>query len=114
RRTNVMRRPAWMAALLLTLIACGQGIAGEPPGCEPERSCFLQRVSPAGGWCPDGGGLLHWWCPHCFPRCGGPDDYCRKPMPRVCWPCYPPWFIWGPPEICCPPGHGPRDCHKPH
>jgi hypothetical protein len=110
-----MRRHAWLGGLLLTLIACGLGAGGEPPGCAPERPCFLQRVAPAGGWCPDGGGLLHWWCPHCFPRGGGPDDYCRKPPPRVCWPpCYPPWYTWGPPEVCSPPCSGPRDGTSPH
>ncbi|HEX4130268.1 MAG TPA: hypothetical protein VHZ24_09505 [Pirellulales bacterium] len=51
-------------------------------------SSLLQRFAPAGGWHPDGGRLLHWWNPCCFPHCGVPDDYCRKPMPCICWgPC---------------------------
>lgn len=61
------------------------------------------RIGPAGGWCPYGGGLLRWWGPHCFPRCGAPDDYCRKPLPRTCWPPYPPYYFRGPPRECCPP-----------
>jgi hypothetical protein len=88
----------WIAAFLLTLIAGGQGISGEPA---PE--CFLQRLAPAGGWHPYGGPLC-WWDPCCFPRCGGPDDYCRKSLPRVCWPPYPFYYTWGPPQTCCP-GH---------
>ena len=65
------------------------------PG-EPRQQHFLQRLHPVGGWNPYGGGLLHWWNPHCFPcQCGGPDDYCRKPLPRVCWPPYPPYYICG-------------------
>src|SRR5260370_40360319 len=88
-----MRRRAWIGALLLTLIAGSRGAAGEPPGCEPCPPCFLQRVGPVGGWFPYGGGLLHWWDPHCFPDCGGPDDYCRKTLPLVCRP---------PCPSCCP------------
>ena len=106
-----MRRHAWTGALLLTLIAGGRGPAGEPPKCEPGRPCILQRVAPVGGWFPYGGGLLHWWDPHCFPRCGGPDDYCRKDLPRVCWPPYPPYYIWGPPAAATAgPGGGCRAC----
>src|SRR4051794_17708559 len=57
------------------------------------RASFLQRVGPVGGWFPYGGGLLHWWDPHCFPRWGGPDDYCHKNLPPVCWPPYLPWYL---------------------
>ena len=92
-----MRRRAWIAALLLTLPAGRLGSAGEPPCREPDRSCFLRRVAPVGGWFPYGGGLLHWWNPDCFPSCCGPNDYCRKPPPCVCRPAYPPWYVWGPP-----------------
>jgi hypothetical protein len=92
-----MRRHAWIGALLLSAIAGSRGPGGELPGCEPGRPCFLQRVGPVGGWFPYGGGLLRWWDPHGFPRCGGPDDYCRKKFPPVCWPPYPPWYLCGPP-----------------
>ena len=92
-----MRRRAWIGALLFSAIAGGLVSAGEPPGCEPAGRCFLERVAPAGGWFPYGGGLLHWWNPHCFPCCCGPDDYCRKPQPCVCWPPYPSYYVWGPP-----------------
>ena len=97
-----MRRQAWIGAVLLTLFATGWASGDEPPCCESRLACFLQRLGPAGGWFPYGGGLLHWWPQHCFPRSGAPDDYCRKPLPKVCWPPYPPYYTWGPPEVCCP------------
>ncbi len=93
-----MRRHRWIGAFLLTLIAGGQGMGGEARCCEPVQKGCLQRFHPVGGWHPYGGGLLHWWPRHCFPRCGAADDYCRKPLPRVCWPPYPPYYIGGPPE----------------
>jgi hypothetical protein len=42
---------------------------------------LFHRLKPAGGWNPDGGGLFHWWDPHCFDHPCAPDDYCRKPLP---------------------------------
>ncbi|MBY0524656.1 MAG: hypothetical protein K2R98_14730 [Gemmataceae bacterium] len=95
-----MRHSIWLAAFVLALSATGGGQAAEPSSCPPPETCFLSRLAPVGGWHPDGGGLLHWWKPHCFPSCGAPDDYCRKPLPRPCWPPYPPYFTYGPPEIC--------------
>src|SRR5215813_10291627 len=109
-----MRRYGWIGALLLTLVAASQGLGGEPSCCPPPPGSLLQRWHPVGGWDPYGGGLLHWWPSHCFPRCGASDDYCRKPLPRVCWPPYPPYYIWGPPEIGYPQSSGPRDYNKPH
>jgi hypothetical protein len=108
--------------VFLALVAAGESFGGEPPCSEPRptipivacsedhattegAACFLQRLGPVGGWNPYGGGLLRWWPPHCFPCGGAPDDYCRKPLPRVCWPPYPPYYIWGPPEICPPQGN---------
>ncbi len=108
-----MRNQVRMWSLVFTLIACGQGFGGERECCEPPQQSFLQRLQPVGGWQPYGGGLLHWWTPACCPRGGAPDDYCRKPQPRVCWPAYPSFYSWGPPEICCPQSNGPRDCNKP-
>jgi hypothetical protein len=87
----------WIGAFLIALTAAARGLGGEPRCCEPPQVGFLERVCPAGGWDPYGGGLLHWWPSHCFPRCGGADDYCRKKLPPVCWPSYPAWYIWGPP-----------------
>ncbi|MHB1421586.1 MAG: hypothetical protein ACYC3I_00035 [Gemmataceae bacterium] len=88
-----MRRQVWIGAFLLSLIsgdwACGEG----PFCCEPDAPHFQARFAPAGGWFPYGGGLVHWWPKHCFPRDGLPDDYCRKPIPKVCWPEYPPYFF---------------------
>jgi hypothetical protein len=94
-----MKSQATMWAFALTLFTFGRALGGEPEYNEPAQQRFLQRMHPVGGWHPYGGGLLHWWNPHCFPRQGAPDDYCRKPLPRVCWPPYPPYYVWGPPEI---------------
>jgi hypothetical protein len=99
-----MRGHVWVGTLVVVLIAGGRGLRAEPPCGEPAAESFLKRVGPAGGWHPYGGGLLRWWPKHCFPRCGAPDDYCRKPLPCVCWPPYPPYYIWGPPEACHPQG----------
>jgi hypothetical protein len=95
-----MRPHRWIVALVLTLMAGSQATCAEP---SPEG--FLQRVAPAGGWHPYGGGLLRWWDPFCFPCGGAPDDYCRKSLPRVCWPPYPPYYIWAPQQLGCP-AHG--------
>jgi hypothetical protein len=100
--------------MFVTLLVVGQGIGGEPRCCEPPEESFLRRLQPVGGWCPYGGGLLHWWNRDCFPCSGAPDDYCRKPLPRVCWPGWPAWYSFGPPEICNPQCVGARDCNKPH
>jgi hypothetical protein len=82
---------AWAAVLVILLR--GEAIAGDHVSIEPGGWHFFERMSPAGGWHPDAGGLLHWWKPDCFPRCGGLDDYCRKPLPNVCWPPYPYYYI---------------------
>ncbi len=103
-----MRRAIGVGTILVALIAGGHGMGAEPPCCEPPRDCCLNHLGPVGGWNP-GGGLLRWWQRHCFPCCGAPDDYCRKPLPPVCWPPYPPYYQWGPPEIGFP-----RDCSRAH
>jgi hypothetical protein len=97
-----MGRPELIGVVVLMLIAEGRACA-EPPCCEQCAPSFLQRFAPAGGWWPCGG-LLHWWNPNCFPHCGGPNDYCRKKLPRLCWPPYPSYYIWGPPENGLPQG----------
>jgi hypothetical protein len=98
-----MRRRAWIGAALVALLAANGAVGGEPPCWEPALACFLRQLAPAGGLFPYGGGLLHWWPEHCFPRCGAPDDYCRKPLPNVCWPPYPPCYIGGAPDSHHPP-----------
>lgn len=103
-----MKLQLWLGAALMVLVARERGSGGEPPCCPPQEN-FLQRLHPVGGWHPDSGGLLHWWNPHCFPRCGAPDDYCRKQLPCVCWPSYPSYYTWGLPQNGCP-----RDCSRPH
>jgi len=104
-----MKLHTWLGAVVVVVVAVGRGSTAEPQCCPPPQADFLQRLHPVGGWYPDGGGLLHWWNRCCYPRCGGPDDYCRKPLPRVCCPAYPPFYTWGRPEVGCP-----RDCDKPH
>ncbi len=99
-----MRGPVWLGTVLLALLAAGQTIGGEPSCCPPPGNSVLGRIRPVGGWFPYGGGLLRWWPRCCFPCCGGPDDYCRKPLPPVCRPPYPPFYTWGPPQGCCPQG----------
>jgi hypothetical protein len=99
-----MRHSVWVGTLVIALAVVGRGSGAEPSCCEPSPECGLKRWGPAGGWHPYGGGLLHWWPRHCFPCVGAPDDYCRKPLPRVCWPSYPPYYTWGPPESCPPSG----------
>src|SRR5581483_6254184 len=98
-----MKRHGWMGPCLITLLTVGPGWGSEPRCCEPPPGSLLQRWHPVGGWCPYGGGLLHWWNPCCFPHGGVPDDYCRKALPRVCWPSYPPFYTWGPPAAACLP-----------
>jgi hypothetical protein len=96
-----MRHLVWIGALLLLPATLGGVQAGDPHACEPpDAAGWLKRWHPVGGWDPYGGGILHWWNPHCFPCAGGPNDYCRKCLPDVCWPPYPPYFQWGPPA--CP------------
>jgi hypothetical protein len=95
-----MTMKASMYTVLFALIPCTTALGGEIDQIDgPFRRHFLQRISPTGGWNPYGGGLFHWWNPHCFPCQSAPDDYCRKPLPRLCWPYYPPDYVWGPPEI---------------
>jgi hypothetical protein len=110
-----MRVHVWIGIVVAALLASAGGLRAGPPCCPPAQDCFLQHLGPAGGWHPYGGGLLHWWPRHCFPCGGAPDDYCRKPLPCVCWPPYPPYYVWGPPEIChprqgCRPANG--DAHQ--
>jgi hypothetical protein len=96
-----MRSLVWIAALVVALLAGGRGLCGEQACCPPPEDCFLKGLAPVGGWHPYGGGLVHWWPRNCFPHCGGPDDYCRKPLPHVCWPLYPPYYVYVP-TGCCP------------
>lgn len=80
-------RFVWVLSVVLFVGASGR--CAEPPCCEPPRQCFFERVCPAGGCNPYGGGVLHWWQRRCFSWCFGPDDYCRKPLPKVCRPACP-------------------------
>lgn len=96
-----MRRQALIAAALIALFAAPWVCGGDPPCTDLNPGC-IGRVGPTAGWFPYGGGLLRWWPRDCFPRYGAPDDYCRKPLPCVCWPSYPSYYIWGPPEFSCP------------
>jgi hypothetical protein len=93
-----MRALVW-TAVVAALLASGWELRAENPRDGLAQDSLLKRLAPAGGWHPYGGGLLHWWPAHCFPCNGGPDDYCRKPLPSVCWPPYPSYYTWGLPEI---------------
>src|SRR5262245_25729083 len=74
-------------------------VVGQNHGrCDPPPQGFLQRMHPVGGWHPDAGGLIHWWPRGCFPCSSATDDYCRKKLPQVCWPAYPPFYKWAAPE----------------
>ena len=99
-RRSDMRSELAKWTVVLTVFSLGHAFAGEPgSGDEPSHHRLFERLRPAGGWHPYGGGLVHWWKVDCFPCQVGPDDYCRKPLPRMCWPSYPPFYTWGPPEI---------------
>jgi hypothetical protein len=111
-----MRSQVLMGTTLLTLIFAGQGLGGEVGQSDemPRRHLF-ERIRPAGGWNPYGGGVLHWWNRDCFPCVAAPDDYCKKQIPRVCWPsCYPSYYRWGPTEIGPYSSDGFGNCVKPH
>lgn len=107
-----MSKIAWIGTLSLALITASWVSAQEPACCEM-HSPVLQQARPTGGWCPYGC-LFHWWKPDCFPRACAPDDYCRKTLPDVCRPTYPPWYIWGPRQDCCPQGGCCQTGHAPH
>lgn len=106
-----MNRNVWIVTLFLMLIV-GRGVSADEPPCQCPDSGFLQRLRPAGGWCPYGG-LLHWWNPCCFPRCGAPDDYCRKTLPDVCRPVYPAWYTFGPRQDHTPQGQCSQPANAP-
>jgi hypothetical protein len=103
----------WVGAFLFLALIAGRALGRETPCCEPAQD-FPARIAPVGGWHPYGGGVLHWWPRHCFPCCGGPDDYCRKKLPPVCWPPYPPYYIYGPHQACPPRGGCGRSPGQPH
>jgi hypothetical protein len=90
-----MKLHIFTCSVFLGVVAGGRALGGDHESCPPPEAHFLKRLRPVGGWNPYGGGVFHWWKRECFPRCGGPDDYCRKPPPNVCWPAYPPCYIWG-------------------
>jgi hypothetical protein len=90
--------------LILAMTVHGRVIGDEYAHCDQGCQHIFQSFHPVGGWHPDSGGVFHWWNPQCFPRCAGPNDYCRKPPPNVCWPGYPPFYFWGPPAVGDPGG----------
>jgi hypothetical protein len=106
RRSRAGRRFT-ARALLLSLAVAASARGGEYGGNDPRRHSWLQRFHPVGGWNPDGRGLFHWWDPCCFPPICGPDDYCRKPIPRVCQlPCMA-YGVGRPPAVVVSPGVAP-------
>jgi hypothetical protein len=95
-----MRHSVGIVVFAVALLVAGRARSDGPCCCPPAQGTFFQRFSPAGGWRPYGLGLFHWWPCRCFPCAGAPDDYCRKPLPPVCWPPYPPYYIYGPSGNC--------------
>ena len=79
-----MRLRSLLAALAAACLIAMPAKAGDHAQPQDNRP-FLHRLAPVGGLNPDGRGLSHWWDPHCFPSPCGPNDYCPKPFPRVCW-----------------------------
>ena len=82
-RSTMVRKSEIGIALIVTL--ANPSVFAEAPRTQgPHGSThFLHRLGPVGGWNPDGGGLFHWWNPDCFVNPCTPDDYCRKPLPRL-------------------------------
>lgn len=107
-----MRRLITALPIVLALVSCGRVIGGEGKPPEPTVRGSAYHFQPAGGWHPYGGGLWHWWDPRCLPCQAAADDYCRKPLPKLCWPSYPPYYGWGPPQMGYPGYDGFRDSRK--
>ena len=95
-----MKTAGVVGMLLLSASAAAWCVADESKHSAPECACGTDGCAPQGGLYPYGGGLLNWWPRCCFPCCGVPDDYCRKPLPCVCWPMYPSYYTFGPPDAC--------------
>jgi hypothetical protein len=107
-------RPTVLIATLFVVLAGWPAYCAEPPCCDAPGEGFLQRVHPVGGWAPYGGGLLRWWPTGCFPCSTAPDDYCRKPLPRICWPASPPCSTWVATDASKPQSTAPCTCTKSH
>src|SRR5208282_4950345 len=91
-------------ALLCLLVAVAAGAparaqepgpvpTGSPTNCPDAPACNLHGGGPS--WCH--------WTAGCFPQCGCPDDYCRNPYPRQCWPPYPSFYQCVPAGDCAHP-----------
>ena len=79
-----MVRKSDIGIVLIVILASHPAFAGGPRTEGTHTSThFLHRLGPVGGWNPDGGGLFHWWNRDCFVYSCTPDDYCRKPLPRL-------------------------------
>jgi hypothetical protein len=76
------------------VLAVAGALAASAPGLaqeSPAGPVSAPATKPAP--CPsDGGRGCGHWTRACFPRCGCPDDYCPNPLPRQCWPPYPPFY----------------------
>jgi hypothetical protein len=93
-----MTRTASLLAVLALFCVGGDVPAGE--GCSKslkgQLCCARCATMPCG--CPDD------YCRKpmpripCLPRCGCADDYCRKPMPCLCWPVDRQFYRCAPPE----------------
>jgi hypothetical protein len=77
----------------LAVLSVAAALAGPPGGgdCSPP---ILHRCGPCPPRCACPDDYVRKPCPRipCLSPCAGPDDYCRKPYPRIpCprWPCLP-------------------------
>ncbi len=99
-----MKSIAVLVSVCLGLIICHSAVAQQPGP--------LARLID-GSTCSSPGIEGHGkrWAFGCFPRCGCPDDYCPHPLPRQCWPPYPPFYQCVPAGDCgqCPVGSHERD-----
>jgi hypothetical protein len=92
-----MNNASVVLGLVCVVACCGLG-PGQEPGPAPASPCASCTPCATGESCGGNTGCCRWTC-SCFPRGGCPDDYCPHPLPRQCWPPYPPFYR------CVPAGH---------
>src|SRR5262245_4402137 len=90
-----------LLCLASALVACAQG-PDQGPRREPASPAIISNEGPACGLLPPGSKSCG-WTTSCFPRCNCPDDYCPNPLPRQCWPPYPPFYKCVPAGACTHP-----------
>jgi hypothetical protein len=81
---------------LIALCACNTAWCQQP---QPQVGIPTNTCAAGPTSCASNAIGIH-WAHGCFPRCDCPDDYCPNPLPRQCWPPYPPFYR------CVPAGSG--------